>query len=108
MMKGTVNVTDLMTYLRENDLVIAPAATVRVDRENLRRNILAKRMATFNEISESHIWEAITYHRVAQLVAQHCAPEEVVTVKKGDRTVKKVVRAAIMRIARMRGVNLGE
>lgn len=110
-MEGTVNIVDFMQHLQRNNLVIAPAHLVEKDYSIAQKKLLKKTMATYKEIADSGIWGNITKERVSQLATEFGRDNEVVKcvrIKGSGSSVIKVTRAAIVRIAKMRGLNTCE
>ena len=94
-----------MEYLREHNLVIAPAKALAVDNTHLQKKLAAQKMATYKQIADSGIWGDITKERVVQLALQHCRANEIVKIGYGKGEITKVTKGAIARIARLRGFN---
>lgn len=102
MMEGFVPISEFINYLQENDLVIAPAAMVRVDKGSLQKTMLGKPFLTFKEIADSGLWGDISQKRAYQIGKQWAKPHEIIKAGQGENSPVKMVTVAVKRIATQR------
>lgn len=101
-MEGTVNISDFIAHLRDNDLVIVPQRLVAKDYATMQKKLLRKNMATYKEIADSGIWGQISKTRVYQIAHLRCRDNEIVMFG-AQGNAAKIVSPAIKRIAVERG-----
>lgn len=109
-MEGTVKIADFMEHLRVNNLVIVPASVIETDYEAAQKKLLRLNMATYKQIADSGIWGKISKVRVLQIAKAHARDGEIVKIFNVHQvpTKTKIVKPAIIRIAKMRGYNTVE
>jgi hypothetical protein len=100
----TIDVHQFIEYLQQHDLVIAPAALVRVDKRSMQLDALAKPALTYREISECGLWGDITQKRAYQLAKLHGRDAEIIKPGEHDNSPEKILTAAVKRIAILRQI----
>lgn len=105
-MEGTVDIQAFREYLERHDLVISPRVLVenRLKLEKKRNEILRKKMITFREICESAVWgENLQQQSVKAYAKKYAKPDEIIQVKRGQKSELKITIGAVERIAKQRG-----
>lgn len=102
---GTIDAQTFMEYLKRNDLVIAPAAMIRVDRKPLQIKALKKPALAYGEISAAGLWGDITQKRVYQLAKQFSREGEIIRPGENDNSPEKILTGAVKRIAILRNID---
>lgn len=107
-MEGLVNVNEFMNTLEDRGLVIAPKHLVKNALEEnrlreLRRRLLAKKALTFKEISDCQVWGAVTTRAVKAYAEKYTKPLEIFAISDSPYAKKKVIIAAVERLAKQRG-----
>ncbi len=103
-MEGTIEISAFMDYLRKNNLVVAPAEMLVVDKGPLQKKLLAKKTASYKEISESGIWGDISQKRAYQIAKELAKPMEIIKPGKLTNSPEKIITIAVKRIALIRGI----
>ncbi len=106
-MEGTIKISEFVDYLAKNNLVVAPASMLVVDKRPLKNKLLAKKTATYKEISESGIWGDISQKRAYQIAKENTDPMEIIKPGNHPNAPEKIVITAIKRIAQIRESNHG-
>lgn len=101
-MEGTVNISEFVSYLKRNDLVIVPSHQVMPDTTALKDKCWRKKALTFKEIADAELWGSITQKRAYQIAMEFAKPGEVF-VSSDSRKTKKIITTAVRRIAVQRG-----
>ncbi|HET8886798.1 MAG TPA: hypothetical protein VFM70_10655 [Salinimicrobium sp.] len=107
-MSGEVSIEKFMHHLKANNLVIAPRDLVESRQnelkvEKLRKEVLQKKAMSMKEISDAQLWGNITVNAVKNYAKIHAKENELFPVPSGKKMKYKLVRAAVVRIAKQRG-----
>lgn len=107
-MEQVVKIEDFMGYLADNDLVITPRdlvekALAERELENKAKALMGKSMLTFKEISDGKFWGEITTRAVKNYALKYAKEGEVILRPSGKMKKYKMVRSAVLRLAKQRG-----
>ena len=107
-MSGTVAISDFMQHLEEKGLVIVPRSLVEnrlqeLKQEKLRKSIKREKAVTYKQITDARIWGQISQKAVKSYAKKYAKPGEIFPVKRGLRSVDKIVISAVERLAKKRG-----
>ena len=96
-MKGTVNIEDFISYLKDNDLVITSRAFA--ENKALKEKIFRKKWITLKEIADSEIW-GVKKQAVKVIVREEVQEDAI----DKSRYPYKVHRGEVERIAKNRNI----
>jgi len=102
-MKGSVEIVEFVRFLTDNNLVIAPAPKMVFDAGALKKKILKQRTVTYADIHKAKLWGDITRKRVYQIAKEFARDGEIIKPIDKPNSKEKIVLAAVLRIAKMRG-----
>jgi hypothetical protein len=108
-MEGAITIQSLMQHLQEHDLMIAPRSLVEsnlkeLEVQKMQRAIRTKKSLTFKEIADARLWGAINAKAAKEYAKKYAKPGEIFETSKGKITRYKIIRAAVERIAKQRGM----
>ena len=101
---------DFMKRLKAENLVIVNRSLLsdvgEGDIAKMRRKVLRNRSLTCKQIADAELWGKIDSARVRQIMKQHCMDGETFEAPYGNtRTITKVIRAGVERVARIRQIS---
>lgn len=107
-MEGLVNISDFIDELKSKGLVIAPEVLVQEGlksrtKDRLRRRALSKKALSYKEIADAELWGTIGKQAVKLAAENNAKQYEILEVSWGKKKVKKLIIAAVIRIAKQRG-----
>lgn len=107
-MEGTVNIQDFMAELKREGLCIAPVKLVNsrikeLELEKKQKAAWNKNALDFREIAEAELWGPIDADSVRAYAQAHTKRGEIFPANKGKLKRYKIIRAAVIRIAKKKG-----